>query len=155
MDRLNSVKLSYNAAQFLEAAKIVRANQRDSFVPLYFLVCQSIELSMKAVLRGCGFTDRGLRKLGHDLEKCLSALKDPKVGLAVVFTEVFTERDSHALRKINPYYKEKDLQYIKSGAKSFPGIDVLIELADRLISSTRKFCIKQREFHSGKPSAVV
>jgi hypothetical protein len=151
MDRLNSLNLSNNAADFLEAVKIVRVNQRDSFVPLYFLVCQSIELSMKAVLRGDGFSDRDLRKLGHDLEKCLRALEKPEVGLAVKFTE----EDLHAIRKINPYYKEKDLQYVKSGAKSFPEINILIELAGRLFTSTREFCIKQRDVHTGKTSAVA
>jgi hypothetical protein len=45
MDRFTSMGISNDAQEFLEAARIVRAQKPVTFAPMYFLACQSIELS--------------------------------------------------------------------------------------------------------------
>lgn len=149
-DRLTSMGISNAARKFLDATKALRAKHTPIFTPAYFTICQSIELSLKAFLRGSGFSDKQLRKLGHDLIKALN--ESQKFSLDNYF-KLSTE-DAQILDKINQYYYSKDLQYITSGYKSFPHIDALIDFGDRLWHSTRDFCEKTRNIHDGMVTAV-
>ena len=143
--------ISNDARDFLEAAQIIRSQKPVAFfTPAYFLVCQSIELSLKAYLRGLGYSDRQLRAVGHDLVKCVEAAKSEAVDEHVDLSEP----DLAAIALVNPYYLYKDLQYSTSGYKSFPDIDYLIALGDRIWRDLRQFCEKQRERHFGKPTAI-
>lgn len=73
MDRYTSMGISNDAEEFLEAARILRSKKGSTFAPLYFVTAQSVELSLKGYLRGTGWSDKQLRSLGHDLNKCLQA----------------------------------------------------------------------------------
>ena len=142
--------ISNAAKQFLNATKTLRANNNYLFRPTYFCICQSIELSLKAYLRGSGHTDQQLRKIGHDISKAI--VKAQEIGLDNYFK--FSPDDAAAVTKINPYYQMKDLQYVTSGFKSFPHIDPLVDLGERLWQSTRGFCIANRAYHEGKGTEV-
>ena len=142
--------LSNQAARFLEAANALRKMKSESFTPLYFLACQSIELSMKAYLRAKGYSDKKLRTIGHNLNECVAASQENEIRTLIRFTV----QEKAIIRAINPYYQGKDLQYSKSGYKSFPHIDLLLDFATRLQNSTRDFCIKHRAIHTGKPTEV-
>lgn len=150
MDRLSSMGISNEAQSFLEAAKILRSNTNHIFTPTYFAICQSIELSVKAFLRGSGYTEPSLRRIGHDLVAGITQAQT--AGLEDHCK--LSDQDAFALTKINPYYKGKDLQYSKTGFKSYPHIDILIEFGERLWESTRQFCEEKRTFHQGKNSEV-
>jgi HEPN domain-containing protein len=150
MDRLTSMGISNEAESFLKAAKILRANTNEIFTPTYFAICQSIELSTKAFLRGSGSSEPSLRKLGHDLIKDIADAQ--KIGLEDHCQ--LSGQDAFIVEKINPYYRGKDLQYSRTGYKSYPRIDLLIEFGERLWASTRQFCVDNREFHEGKDSEV-
>jgi hypothetical protein len=151
MDRFTSMGISNDAGEFLEAARIVRAQKPVTFSPMYFLACQSIELSFKAYLRGCGRSDGELRKIGHDLERCAQAAIDAGVEKYVCLSD----DDVAAMTLANPHYHSRDFQYSRTGFKRWPSIDALIELAQRLWQSLREFCIANREQHFGKPTAIV
>jgi hypothetical protein len=133
MDRLTSMGISRTARKFFEAAEILRSEKDKTFAPTYFCICQSIELSLKAFLRGSGYTDNDLRKIGHDLEESVGQAR--AAGLDDHFK--FSAEDYAAIRQINAHYKGKDLQYTKSGFRSFPHVDILIDLGSRLWKSTR------------------
>jgi HEPN domain-containing protein len=148
MDRLTSMGISNAAKKFLKAAKTLRANNDHLFTPTYFCICQSIELSLKAYLRGSGHTDDQLRKIGHDIEKAVVQAQNINLDFE------FSQNDADAIRRINPYYQMKDLQYVKSGYKSLPSIDDLLVLGERLWQSTRQFCIANRTYHEGKGTEV-
>ena len=47
MDRYSSMMISNVAGEYLEAAKIMGSHKSDKFKPTYFLVCRSLELSLK------------------------------------------------------------------------------------------------------------
>jgi len=151
MDRYTSMGISNDAREFLEAAQLVRREKPVTFRPTYFLVCQSLELSLKAYLRGSGYSDEQLRRIGHNLDQCVSAAKATGVEGYVRLSEA----DIAAVAAINPYYQFKDFQYSVSGYKSFPHPDVLMELAERLWQGLRPFCEQRRDYHVGKSTAVA
>ena len=142
--------ISNLAGEFLAAAKSMLSAKVGPSTPLYFLICQSIELSFKAYIRGCGATKEQMRKIGHDLEKALRKAQSEKLSQ---FFNVTPEQEQ-ALRMINLYYAGKDLQYAEVGFKRFPDVTVLLGLAEVLHSQTRKFCENRREYHVGKPTEV-
>ncbi len=143
--------ISNDAREFLDAAKLVRPEKPVAFTPTYFLVCQSIELSLKAYLRGSGYSNKQLRGIGHNLNECVAAAK--AAGLdnhaSLYAAEVA------AIAAINPYYQFKDFQYSTSGYKSFPHPDLLIALAERLWDGLRPYCEQHRDCHVGKPTAIL
>lgn len=153
MDRLTSMGISNSAEEFLKSARTLRSvhHKVRFFIPTYFCICQSIELSVKGFLRGKGFTDKQLRQIGHDL---VAAFQEAQAnGLQELIS--FTDEDLAVVDLINPYYKQKDLQYSISGLKSIPEIDALIAVGERLWESTRQFCIDNRKWHQGKKSAIL
>lgn len=151
MDRLTSMRISRTAGKFFQAAEILRSEKDKTFAPTYFCICQSIELSLKAFLRGSGYTDKDLRKIGHDLEESVGQAR--AAGLDDHFK--FSAEDDAAIRQINAYYKRKDFQNTISGLKTLPHVDILMDLGNRLWRSTRSFCVKNRTLHEGKSSEVA
>jgi HEPN domain len=153
MDRFTSMGIWKDAGEFLEAARIVREQKPMTFTfkPLYFLACQSIELSLKAYLRGCGHSDGDLRKIGHDLVKCANAAIKADVEQHILLSD----EDVNAITLANPHYHSRDFQYSHTGFKTWPHVDHLINLAQRLSEKLRKFCIENRERHCGKPTAII
>jgi hypothetical protein len=151
MDRFTSMGISNDAREFLEAAQIVRSQKPVTFLPVYFLACQSIELSLKAYLRGSGYSDKQLKSIGHNLDKCIEAARAAGVEEHVSLSEA----DMAAIAVVNPFYQYKDFQYSMTGYKSFPHIDTLIALGDRVWQTLRSFCVEHREYHFGKPTAIV
>jgi hypothetical protein len=151
VDRYTSMGISNDAREFLDAAHLVRREKPVWFAPTYLLVCQSIELSLKAYLRGSGYSDKQLRRLGHDLDACVASARAAGVESHVNLSEA----DVAAVAVINSYYHSKDLQYSTSGYKSYPPPESLLALAERLWESLRTFCIDHRDHHVGKTTAIA
>jgi HEPN domain-containing protein len=143
--------ISNDAREFLDAAKLVRREKPVTFTPTYFLACQSIELSIKAYLRGSGYSDKQLRDIGHNLDECIAKAKATGVDSHVKLSPA----DVAMIAAINPYYQFKDFQYSTTGYKSFPHPDLLIALAERLWSDLRQYCEQHRDYHFGKPTAIL
>jgi hypothetical protein len=143
--------ISNDAREFLDAAHLVRRDKPVWFGPTYFLVCQSIELSLKGFLRGSGYSDKQLRRISHDLDQCVVEARAARIETYVSLSEA----DVAAIAAINNYYQSKDLQYSTGGYKSYPPPESLLALAERLWESLRSYCIEHREYHFGKPTAIV
>jgi len=143
--------ISNDARQFLDAARLVHAEKPEWFAPTHFLVCQSIELSLKAYLRGSGYSDKQLRRLSHDLTAGLAAARAAGVESHIHLSEA----DVAAITQVNLYYQSKDLQYGTSGFKSYPPPDTLLDLGERLWQSLRRYCIERRDYHVGKATAIL
>ena len=150
IDRLNSMRIHTSAREYLKAASdLFSHGWTDPIPPIVFLVGQSIELSLKAFLRGAGFTDSQLRSFSHDIEKAFRVAKDN--GLEGHFNE--EPDDLNIIRLINSPYKSKDLQYVKTGMKNRPAVEPSLELARRLNRSLRDFCLKNKDWHVGKSTS--
>ena len=149
--------IAYMAGEYLEAAKITNlakitnSQNPDKFAPTYFLVCRSLELSLKAFLRGSGHSVSQLRNIQHDLDKCA----ERAIGAALDRYVSLSESDRALIRAANVYYKSKDFEYTIAGYKPRrPCVEPLIQLAERVSRSLLDFCANQRKYHFGKPTAA-
>ncbi len=152
MDRYSSMMISNVAGEYLEAAKITNSQNSDKFKPPYFLVCRSLELSLKAFLRGSGYSASQLLNIRHDLDKCVQRA----VGAGLDGYVSLSENDRALISAANFYYKSKDFEYTITGYKSRrPRVEPLIKLAERVWRSLRDFCVNHRKYHFAKPTAVL
>jgi len=144
-DRTNSMGLWTYAKEYLDAAKSVASSSDRELVPTpaYYLVCHSIELILKAFLRGSGEELEDLKKIGHNLNRCLN--KAAKKGINEHYC--FTDTKKQAVSLINDYYSQKELEYISTGFKRFPKYDILEKVASGLLSSLRGYCQKNMHIH--------
>jgi hypothetical protein len=129
------------ATDFLMAARELKAPVHFSPVP-YYLLCRSIELSLKSYLLGTGVTKKTLKKkLGHDLEKILKRAKKERLSDLVQLTVV----QEKCLEKANKYYASKGFEYFEAinalrGYRDRPALAELDSLAAELVSKLKKYC---------------
>ena len=99
-------------------------------IPVMFLVGQSIELALKAYLVAKGVTLRQLRTdYGHELHRSLRKAKE--LGLLDVVS--LDAEDMNAIELLDHSYASKQLQYIVTGAKTYPVFGPLERAALKLI----------------------
>jgi len=109
---------------------------KNRFSPVpYFLICRSIELSLKSFLFSAGFKKKDRKKLNHDLEKALGAAEDN--GLETYLK--ITSNDREALKKANKLYPKKEFEYFESLETIYDPHDfdlaVLSSFAQRLLDT--------------------
>jgi hypothetical protein len=147
MDQTNSMGLWTHANEFYQASCILVQPENEGLLhPSYYLVSHSIELALKAFLRGNGVSLEDLknqRKFGHDLEKVFN--KCIQLGLESFLP--ITEKDKFAIITINDYYKTKELEYIVTGFKRYPKMELLTSFNARLLDSIRQFCFDKMNIH--------
>jgi len=132
------------AADFLRAAKEFRAPpNRFSPVP-HYLVCHSIELSLKSFLITVGFSRKDRRQLGHDLAKALNKAEQHGIEEYVGITP----DDRDLLQKANTIYMKKELEYFES-------LETIYDPLNFSHSSTVAFAEKLYEGINGPVSASV
>lgn len=148
MNQTNSMGLWTHANEFYHAVLVLVRPENDGLLhPSYYLTSHSIELALKAFLRGNGVSLDDLKnqkKLGHDLEKILN--NATYLGLGT-FLEI-TEKDKFAVYAINDYYKGKELEYIVTGFKRFPKIELLISFNGRLLDAIKQFCFQRMNINT-------
>lgn len=157
-DLLSSMMLWNGADAYVKAARILFEHDQDksSFMriprePAYFVVCQAIELALKAYLRGSGESETFLaKKCGHDLATTLQAADER--GLINLLRFEPTERS--ILELANSLYSTKALQFGIAGHYRYPRFEPLLQIAENLVTSTEAFCLENVERHAGKPTAV-
>lgn len=129
--------LRHYATDFLAAAESFEVpSNRFSPVP-YYLICHSIELSLKSFLFSAGYKRKDRKKLNHDLEKALNAAEDRGLGEHIEISE--DERES--LKKANNLYSKKEFEYFESLATIYDPHDfdlqILALLAHRLLDAIK------------------
>lgn len=108
--RVDGYWLRHYAGDFLAAAKDFEPPvNRFSPVP-YYLICHSIELSLKSFLFSVGFNKADRRRLNHDLERALRSAEDN--GLSTHLQP--TAYDRELIRKANRLYAKKEFEYFES-----------------------------------------
>jgi HEPN domain-containing protein len=151
MDRTNSAGMWNYAYEYFKAGVIVHESAKTNTDPIYFLIGHSIELCLKAYLRGSGLSIEQLKKLGHNLDKLLEEAKAHGVASLVEISEEFRT----IIAYLNSYYCIKPFEYIESGTKTLPRIEDLSKRVGELLATTKDFCMEHRDLHCGKPTAVV
>lgn len=125
-----------------ELIQVQRPKFTDYFSVKYYLLCHSIELTMKAWLRKKGVTNTELKRMGHDLEKIMTVLHDN-------YNLLFDAKSQAMIRIVNAHYSQKEFEYSVRGAKTVPDISDLATTTHLLISKA-KFDI----INDGDPSKL-
>lgn len=125
---------------FREAATAVSERRNvEVFMPYYFLLGQSIELSLKAFLMGSGVPLDDLRKeFRHDLEKLLTEAQSRQLEIELKLDK----NQCAAIEILNWEYSDRRLQYIQTGAKSIPKPEFAQGAADKLSAGLQEYCRK-------------
>ena len=146
MDRTNSMGLWTYAKDYLEAGYAVTTSMPRAHAPTpaYYLYCHSIELALKAYLRGTGASIKDLKRIGHDLSKAYKKA----LGTGLKDKCTLTPEQIGAIELVNPIYSKKEFEYIKVGFRTLPNIDVLYSTAISLIHGIKQFCYEQRSIHN-------
>jgi len=98
------------AGDFLSAAKDFK-HPANRFSPIpYYLICHSIELSLKAFLFTVGFKRADRKRLNHDLEKALEAAENNGLSLHIQLTD----EERELIIKANRLYPKKEFEYFES-----------------------------------------
>jgi len=134
--KITPISLHRFAQEYLSIVKIPEKETPFSPVP-YFLVCRSIELSLKAFLRVKNIPVSKLRKkgkYGHDLETLLNNAKDLGIDRCVPFTKNIEKE----IRKANEYYNNKEFEDYDAlrgmkGYTDLPDLFILKGFADELV----------------------
>lgn len=130
------------AEDFLNAYKSFETDK--PFSPAkYYLICRSVELSFKSYLL---FKNEPIKKvkckLGHDLHRIIK--KSKELGIDAVVG--ITDEEQAEIDKANNWYNYKGFEYfdIQNTVKkqdTLPDLNVMFNLADRLINILKSICL--------------
>lgn len=142
-ERMGPLGLHMYAKAYLEGACALPLKSVP-FEPVYpFLVCHSIELGLKAFLslKGAAMLELADGSYGHNLEAILQKAEEKHLSKHVKLT---LEHKAE-VRKASLYYSGKVFEYpavgeALSGYPSMPKIDILITVAELLVTSLSKEC---------------
>lgn len=126
---------------FRRYAEVIFINKIDSADnrPLYFMICHSFELILKAFLLTKGFTLETLRKkkYGHNLTNLFITAK--KFNEFSKIIELSKNLELH-INDISDYHKDMDFKYIETGIMFVRPPKILFENLDILINRCEKIC---------------
>lgn len=140
-ERITSFGLWRYGNDFRKAALAVLTHHNNEiFMPYFFLLGQSIELSLKAFLlaRGIPLSELRSRKYGHNLKALLDEARHRKLGNEVKL------KNTHCavIHLLGIEYLGKRFQYIKTGSMSIPEPWLAQEAADLLSNGLQQYCLK-------------
>ena len=137
-ERTTPLGVARYASDFLEAAHAAYQERSGTWpgphvasVPVMFLIGQSIELSLKAYLlhKGATLAEIRSREFGHNLGSCYAKAKE--LGFAALIELQDTEESG--METLDELYSSKQLQYIVTGAKTFPSYEAINAVASKLL----------------------
>ena len=127
------------AIGFYKAFKLLNEQEtKQHTLVLYFLLCRSIELCLKAFLLEDGVTPEDLPKrnmYGHDLKKILDdVIKRNLVN--------FSNDEVKKIEILNNPYCKKDFEYFISGKMTLPKVSTVIPIAEKMFNKGSKILYK-------------
>lgn len=127
----------YGSDFYKAANSVLIQHNSEHFMPYYFLIGQSIELSLKAFLLADGMQLSTLRKsYGHDLRKLITTSVERNIIDHVPL------EDSHVavMDLMTDEYLERRYQYIKTGMMQLPHIPLVHTAAELLSINLEGYC---------------
>lgn len=139
-DRKAAIGIWTDANSWHEAANVLVASGNKKIThPTYSCVARTLELVLKAYLLANDVSLSTLKKhIGHDLERAVTRAN--ALGLEKLYE--ISKAEHVAIRMINPYYLHKEFEYRVTGFKTYPTVDVLLALNEKLLRVTRALCRK-------------
>lgn len=126
-----------------DACALMKADQSTligfASMPTFYLLSHGIELLLKAYLRSTGRRALYLKRLGHDMLKCLRRAE--QAGLSHYVRLDTKERV--VLKVVNTYYRAKELEYVVTqGQMTLPDVRELESVFEKLLRGTRQVCLQ-------------
>jgi hypothetical protein len=144
----NERSLLSEAEEFYKAAVLLFDARTHQHLPMAdlagvtsYLIGHSLELLLKAVLFSNGYTEDGLRKIGHDLNRAAALVVELQIG---TISEM-VDRDQFAISDLNAVYKDKRLEYTITGLIRLPHHDSFLKFLGHLIELAKPI-INERFF---------
>ncbi len=136
----NHIGILNRSIEFLECADIIKNTIEPDVthhiypMPLYYLYAHALELALKSYIDFFCQDEKKTkdnRTIGHDIEKILASATDYKIE------EVFEPNDTFNAIVIclNPIYKEKSLEYHRSGLWQQPDPTAVSKQINNLVAS--------------------
>lgn len=128
-ERTTAIGMSRYASEFMEVAIVAdeHIGRREGYeiippTPIFFLVAQALELSLKSFLLHKNVPLQKIVKCyRHDLKKLMKKAKE--MGLQSIIK--ISPADEAVLDILNHLYESKQLQYIVTGSKIYPSFGIL------------------------------
>ena len=125
------------------AIAVASTNPHRMFMPYYFLVGQSIELSLKAFLLTRGLSLKELKgDFGHDLKALLQRAQKNELRREVRLDT----GEKGAIDLLGYEYLARRFQYIKTGTVMLPESDLTQSAADKLSNGLEECCRQATTF---------
>jgi hypothetical protein len=104
-----------------------------------YLLSHGVELALKAYLRAQGLNLTALRRIGHDLTRCLQEAE--RAGLDQWVR--LEDSDRTLVDWINVYYGSKDFEYVNTqGLKTLPDVGSVESTLAKLVVGLRDPCLQ-------------
>ena len=131
------------AEEFARAAVKLRESPRhETSMVVYYLLAHSIELGLKSFLRTRGIAVQVLRqKYRHDLWKSYRKAEAEGLGLKA---RLVNDQEA-ALRVMNSYYRDKDLEYFSRGMRHLPYPETVVQVAIKVLEASYPHCVKDMQ----------
>jgi hypothetical protein len=139
-DRATSMGLLTDAKEMLAAAKLLH----DSGVwkvqrPTYYLLGHSIEVALKSFLLATGTSPGTLKKkLGHNLGKTARRVIAARSNSVSPIVQEYLA----AIDLLSHYYQAKEFEYRVTGAKTYPGKEILFTFLEAVIPKIEPFAYR-------------
>lgn len=139
-----SMNLWSLAKEFHDAARALMKENSGTLIglastPTFYLLSHGIELVLKAYLRSTGGHAPYLKRLGHDLGRCLEQANQAGLSHHVQLDE----KEQALMVLVNTYYHAKELEYVVTqGLKRLPNVQELACVFEKLLRGTRQVCFK-------------
>lgn len=120
---------------YYESYKSLKAQnpQPVALLPVkYYLLCHSLELGIKSLLRAYGLRLSEIKNYGHDLLSAVKDLQDKESSL------YFSSREHQIITLINDYYRRKSFEYYQDSLQLLPPIEPLAQLVKLKLKGARK-----------------
>ena len=113
----NHIGILNRSIEFLECADIIKNTIKPDATdhiypkPLYYLYTHALELALKSYIDFFCQNEKTLKAIGHDIEKALASATKNGIG------KVFQPNDNFkaVVTNLNPIYKQKSLEYHRTG----------------------------------------
>ncbi len=126
----------------IEAFYIIQED-RPSYLSLhaikFYLVCRSIELTLKSFLLSLEKDENELKnEFGHDIQYLLKQ----SIAEGIERLHPIDNKNLESIKLVNTYYKTKQFEYIKEGMKRLPSLQELAGFSKSLNNAVSNHIVK-------------
>lgn len=139
--KISAIGMGRDSLAFLDAAKTLAGEQGPLEViithvkPLYYLLCHSMELSMKSYLRTKGYEDDKLKKIWHGLKNCVEVVRAEGLTISDEFEQMAEWLDPYHFDNAFRYQRERML-HLPLPHELISGVEPQIRETFRIVNKT-------------------